>query len=690
MPKFVLIDHSIRNTGGHYFEYATHVLRSAENAGFTPVAGVHSEFDRSKGSADPRWEIHPVYSFDIWGFGSVTQRKKGFGARILAKARIWYARKKASAHFSRREYFIEVKKQPVEFLRNNAFRIGRVIGWGLLLSPLFYLIELGRKSVELVKTVFRGYPGNVLRSLWELIISVFFPVAFPLRNRRDIGGWLANVRRRRAFAASTRALFRKVRLEKGDLVFIPTLSVIDMMGLHDFLKRDPDSSAATWHLLFRRDIYRGREPDFAAQDEQLQAVRLAFHQLADGLPGHTICFYTDTDKLTDQYNRLNIVPFRTLPIPINPDFSAGSRESAASPLTIVYLGDARGEKGYQFLPSLVMDLWKEYVVPGKIRFEFQSNLPNGKPEHNAPSIIARALLETMPQASVRLLREPLGSSEYRALVDRGDICLLLYDDTNYYARSSGALVECLTVGMPVVVPAGTWLADQFSHQVYRYRNALLSEFSVIAPNRYVRTRWLNIRSRNIFNEDDGGLSFGGRDAVSYHWSRIPSSADVIHLSFRPEEGMLPGSYIRIHVEQQNEKKIKVRSSEEIVTRAGVEERCTVLIPVHPESARMWVGVSNAYHDHAIHVVDLRMQFLRVKRSGSLPPLGAIGESYTSPAFIPDAVRRVVDGYPHYRSTAREFAGGWNGTHTADNLVQKLAAGAVHPAPGRRSGVTHES
>ena len=50
--------------------------------------------------------------------------------------------------------------------------------------------------------------------------------------------------------------------------------------------------------------------------------------------------------------------------------------------------------------------------------------------------------------------------------------LLPYEADNYYARSSGILVECLAAGIPVVVPSATWLSRQFIREVYRHQESL--------------------------------------------------------------------------------------------------------------------------------------------------------------------------------------------------------------------------
>ncbi len=58
--KFVLIDHSMRDLGGHYYTYASCVLPAAERAGFQPVLAMHREF-RDLPALPPSWQSHPIF-----------------------------------------------------------------------------------------------------------------------------------------------------------------------------------------------------------------------------------------------------------------------------------------------------------------------------------------------------------------------------------------------------------------------------------------------------------------------------------------------------------------------------------------------------------------------------------------------------------------------------------------------------
>ena len=51
MSKFVLIDHSLKQIGGHHYEYAIHILTAAHEAGYEPVLAVYRHIARRLGGA---------------------------------------------------------------------------------------------------------------------------------------------------------------------------------------------------------------------------------------------------------------------------------------------------------------------------------------------------------------------------------------------------------------------------------------------------------------------------------------------------------------------------------------------------------------------------------------------------------------------------------------------------------------
>ncbi|HTU26062.1 MAG TPA: hypothetical protein VMF30_11725, partial [Pirellulales bacterium] len=57
MPKFVVLDHSLRFVGGHYFEYALQMLRAAEREHWQPALGAHWDLGEQPELLQ-NWEVY--------------------------------------------------------------------------------------------------------------------------------------------------------------------------------------------------------------------------------------------------------------------------------------------------------------------------------------------------------------------------------------------------------------------------------------------------------------------------------------------------------------------------------------------------------------------------------------------------------------------------------------------------------
>lgn len=93
--KFVLIDHSMKDLGGHYYTYASCVLPAAERAGFQPVLAMHREF-RDFAALPGSWQSHAVfrrksYSQRTLDTGSATGAFSSWWSRTR---RMWRARER--------------------------------------------------------------------------------------------------------------------------------------------------------------------------------------------------------------------------------------------------------------------------------------------------------------------------------------------------------------------------------------------------------------------------------------------------------------------------------------------------------------------------------------------------------------------------------------------------------------------
>ncbi|MGH7136673.1 MAG: hypothetical protein ACREHD_13100, partial [Pirellulales bacterium] len=297
MAKFVLIDHSIADVGGHYYEYAVRVLRVADEAGYESILATNRRL-RDIGGYPRR--VFPVYRYDYFEPGP---------SKLLENVRRWVGNLRRRA--ARLKYRVLFSRPGLLWLKRREGSVaGAITSRGLLLAAvlaelILCALGVGRAAWRLVFALVPvgGYMRRVFRAGREVAAAVVRPWRTFLGQGSVVWQQVRRWRKRSAFAADSSRLFRQVRLEEGDVVLIPTLTEDDMLGLPALFRANPDTAHATWHLIFRRNLYQGRDPEYASQDESLRAWRNAFRRFQSQLRGQRVYFYTDTEPLTAQYNR---------------------------------------------------------------------------------------------------------------------------------------------------------------------------------------------------------------------------------------------------------------------------------------------------------------------------------------------------------------------------------------------------
>jgi hypothetical protein len=479
-------------------------------------------------------------------------------------------------------------------------------------------------------------------------------------RRAGLLQWIREFRSLRRFSSDTAALFNRIPLAQDDIIFIPTISTIEMMGLKLFFQSHPSLPQASWHLLYRRDIYKGREAGYAAQDGWVMAMGGAFRSFLQGTGSQRVFFYTDTDELTAQYNRLGAAEFRTVPIPHT------HRPAPAKPagsLRLIYVGDARKEKGFHLIPHVLQELWPDYAATGRIACTLQANynIPQGEPE----AVIAKGSLLGMPRGVVELLDRPLSSEQYAALLLSGDINLLLYDRDNYYARSSGILVESLAAGMPVVVPAGSWLARQFLDEQYAWQDSLRERMTVVQTLAGDQVRWQRKqRKAQTVSSDEITVPSGDKLVTP---ARVPPSAAMalITCAFT---GKIREGLLSIDLQDASGQSLNPGHDEPVIVEAARQGNAVYVVRIPAGAGRLVIGWQCPARASALSIRDFRLDFL----SGEQPPVSTIGVAYYRTQDIAACLRELIDHYPHYRATAVGFSAKWFAYHNAAGLVDVLA------------------
>ena len=248
------------------------------------------------------------------------------------------------------------------------------------------------------------------------------------------------------------------RLQKSDAVLLHTLHIWQLERLLKLLEVLPEFDLPSFHIVLRRDV-----SEALAENVNGMGLKACLERFcASGLYPNSVYFYTDTDHLAAQYDTVSPIRFRTLSIPLRHElmdrFAPMAQRNQAGPKHVVYLGDARREKGYLHLPDMVAGLWRGYAQTGKVKFTIQSNfnVPNGE----LGALNARRRLAQFSDDVVTLITEPLSPESYYRLLADADIVVLPYDAKAYAARSSGVLAEALSAGKVVVATNETWLAEQ--------------------------------------------------------------------------------------------------------------------------------------------------------------------------------------------------------------------------------------
>lgn len=582
MARFFLVDHSLRETGGHHFDYVQCIARAAGEMGFETLIGAHRGF---RGSELPNVSSvfrHTTYQPDSY----------------LAGLR----------HLTRRK---------VDFLQAGSNRL--------------------------------SWPAKIKR-LWSL--------------RRHAKRRSKFIQR---FSADCARFFRNMEFEDGDHVFFTTVSELELLALSQFLGNRPNSLAAHWHLQFHFNLFEGRTPEYDKQAAIARSISDCFDVAAARMPRHRLHFYTTSELLSEQYRRLNVGEFEVLPYPVSDSFrptdlEEAGWESAGKPLRFTCPGAIRREKGHiEYLQPLVNKIWEPHLSKGKMQLVIQrppKKLVQGeKIELEIPSSNPDATTEF-----VDYLPHPLPSEQYSDLIRSTDCGLLFYDSRTYYSRRAGVMGELLSCGKPVIVSAGSWLAEQIKEANFGYVEALAS--SELATRRLSLSD-LEWSGKNV--PLPGGV-------VSFDDKRHP-----FELSFELNEGeqgfcmfwdwhwpLDNGVFSRIELLGDS-----LDSSPEMVQTIGHRQRdsACVCFRVAKDLRQVRLRFRNAFH-HSMASIQ-NVQIVTLNSETQQIPLGTVGIVAADEQQLPHCIDEMVQHYDHYRRSAGEFAHSWYSRHRPKRTIAHL-------------------
>lgn len=253
----------------------------------------------------------------------------------------------------------------------------------------------------------------------------------------------------------------------GDLVFLPNATPPQMLGLALLLLRSPLYRALRFVLILRYSVHTPSGPlsdrKVALDREVADRYALAIEKLVSADPRGAVRFATDSAELAKEYAAFAKRPFEVLPIPHTihqapnvqlPEIPAKDSRK----IRVVYMGDAREEKGFELLPAVVRACVGDPSM-ASVEFVFQAFISSHYHQKMAVVIDELAKLKL---SQVYLVKSPLSPDGYQSLLASADLVLLPYDAATYRARTSGPFVEAICADKPVVIPSKSWMSTQLA------------------------------------------------------------------------------------------------------------------------------------------------------------------------------------------------------------------------------------
>lgn len=445
MKKFFIIDHSLSNLQGHHYECSVSVAEAAARQGYQTI--IVANYGFPKALYHPSIKTISIFEVDWFNNPVNVQRLQGWKLYLQKFIKIlndkplekFYQRIQSALKFNL-TYWNLTKPGLRLFLEKVQGSTSRLWNWI-------------NKDIELLRSI------PLSNTLWGVgkIIWGLFKFSVNLINTK-INQKLITILTHKptSFQESLSKVLKDLNVTPDDHIFIHTIGIEQVEEVYNLLRTDTLLSKPRFHIMLRRDI----EDPLVVNAKGMGLKKLLQQFYESKFWPEKIQFYTDTEDLVQRYNTLSNIIFYKISIPFRQeklkDFS--KNKSSYSPVNIVYLGDARPEKGYHHLPDIINALWKDYIKPGKIKFTIQSNfnIEGGLGNIRA----ARLQLERYPSQKVTLIKEAMSSDDYYQLLGEADLLILPYDANSYRVRTSGILTEALAAGKPVVVPADSWLAKQ--------------------------------------------------------------------------------------------------------------------------------------------------------------------------------------------------------------------------------------
>jgi len=272
MKKFILIDQSIKDGAVHHLEYALRVLKAAKQEGFLTVLAVNKSCDIIESSFID--VVERSFTYGYWENYSCQKQDLKKDRKELLKT---FLEKKD-------DFIYEIIFSQLGFayhLLSSGKSVSRMAGehdfttedqkissYSLTVSSVLYRIWHYCKKAKLFFERIIKIAGKPVQYVFRLMKFFLAILLFPIIIVYLVFKWDIILSRfdqfSLLFARECNRLLDKISVENGDLIFVPTLGDLELTGI-GICSKEKRLSGIEWHLLFRRNLFTGREGDYLRQ-----------------------------------------------------------------------------------------------------------------------------------------------------------------------------------------------------------------------------------------------------------------------------------------------------------------------------------------------------------------------------------------------------------------------------------------
>ncbi|WP_198378571.1 hypothetical protein, partial [Neoroseomonas rubea] len=289
------------------------------------------------------------------------------------------------------------------------------------------------------------------------VLPHFTETTYAVRHDDPVTGKFDDIRHFNDLLGAELALLPAELVGPRDAVLAPTVTETHLTGLIGWMKGFEPASAPLFvvHLMFPSGVAVDAAGGIQVEDPiAALAYRLA-GRVAEA-PGPPVHLFASGPQHAVEFGALFGRPVPPHPLPIRPE--PPEIATATGDRVLLFAGDARLHKGIALVAPLL-----DLLAPAHPDWTFAAHVNTAAAWGEAAAAAAELRSRTALHPNLDLAEGRLKGEAYAALLAGTRIALFPYDPLRYRRKSSGVLWESVCLGLPVVVPAETWLENEARH-----------------------------------------------------------------------------------------------------------------------------------------------------------------------------------------------------------------------------------